>query len=83
MIDQIYVHAYVDVEGIGTVHCWAVLMHGPNGKLYMGKTQMDPIGPMWGSPDPVTGIRPQYRRQFVAGDEVTLRKALAAELRRD
>ncbi len=81
MNDTEYIEAFVELEGIGKVHCWVAVYVAPDGVVYMGNIQMGPIGPSHGPRDPETGKRPQLRRQFVQQDEQTLRNALMAQLR--
>lgn len=83
MIEELpYVHELVELEGIGEVHCWAAVFVHSSGSVYMGNVQMDSIGPMYSGIDLETGVRTQRRRQFVEADEVTLREALLAKVRK-
>ena len=81
MIEEMpYVHELVELEGIGTVHCWAAVFVHPNGSVYMGNAQMDPIGPMKRKNEE-TGEYVTLRRQFMKADEDTLREALMKKVR--
>ena len=81
--DDMYAHEFVNLEGIGIVHCWVAIykFEGKNAGIYIGDVQMEQLPPMLGARDPATGKRIRNRRMFVEEDERKLERALQEKVK--